>query len=108
MARLLAASLLGALLLAPWLARFHPLSNAYGDLVANSFEFMLGDLIGVQMVAPAMVLLMRRGIASAAQRAALRDIAAYLMPVLVAAAALTRSEEHTSELQSLMRISYAV
>src|SRR3546814_5149804 len=46
MARLLAAGLLGALLLAPWLARFHPLSN--------------------------------------------------------------RSEEHTSELQSLMRISYAV
>src|SRR3546814_7226282 len=43
MARLLAAGLLGALLLAPWLARFHPLSNAYGDLVANSFEFMLGD-----------------------------------------------------------------
>src|SRR3546814_14167972 len=38
MARLLAAGLLGALLLAPWLARFHPLSNAYGDLVANRFR----------------------------------------------------------------------
>lgn len=89
MARLLAAGLLGALLLAPWLARFHPLSNAHGDPAATSFEFMLGDLIGVQMLAPAMVLLMRRGFASAAQRAAVRDITIYLLPVLAATAALT-------------------
>lgn len=89
MARLLAAALLGALLLAPWLARFHPLSEARGDLVAGSFEFMLGDLIGVLMLAPAMVLLTRRGIASDAQRAALSDIALYLMPILLGAAVLT-------------------
>src|SRR3546814_6622551 len=39
--------------------------------------------------------------------AAITTIAA-IPPVAVAAAALHRSEEHTSELQSLMRISYAV
>lgn len=89
MARLLAAALLGAMLLAPWLARFHPESASRTDLIPSSFEFMLGDLIGVLMLAPALVLLARRGIASAAQRAALRDIATYLMPVLATAAVLT-------------------
>src|SRR3546814_1287068 len=32
----------------------------------------------------------------------------YATPVIMGAACVTRSEEHTSELQSLMRISYAV
>lgn len=89
MARLLAAGLFGALLLAPWLARFHPQSSAQGDLLAGSFDFLLGDMIGVLMLAPAMLLLARRGFASAAQRAALRDIAIYLLPLLLAAAVLT-------------------
>src|SRR3546814_6244362 len=35
-------------------------------------------------------------------------IGALILIVIVAAVILTRSEEHTSELQSLMRISYAV
>ena len=102
MARLLASCLLGALLLAPWLARFHPQSTANGDLIAGSFEFMLGDMIGGLMLAPAIVLLARRGIASTAQRAALRDIAAYLLPVLLGAAALTILAPHMAPIVFLL------
>lgn len=102
MARLLAAGLFGALLLAPWLARFHPQSSAQGDLIGGSFEFVLGDMIGILMLAPAMLLLARRGFASAAQRAALRDIAIYLLPLLLAAAVLTSMAPHIAPIAFLL------
>src|SRR3546814_4279396 len=48
------------------------------------------------------------GTAPAAQPAGENDVAASTLAVFREARELRRSEEHTSELQSLMRISYAV
>src|SRR3546814_3972332 len=45
---------------------------------------------------------------AAARRRALTSLCSRLELMYVAAMSLSRSEEHTSELQSLMRISYAV
>src|SRR3546814_1150510 len=43
-----------------------------------------------------------------ARRSAVRSIRSHSPAISTAATCLARSEEHTSELQSLMRISYAV
>src|SRR3546814_6174558 len=59
---------------------------------------LLGDLASSELCAQSEVL----------EQAILREAPVHLVDVLTIMLHVTRSEEHTSELQSLMRISYAV
>lgn len=86
--RLIAAGVLGAMLIAPWLARFHPATSSPSHLLASGLEFILGDLFGVLMVAPPMVLFARRGFGTPQQREAMRAVLLYLLPVLALSALL--------------------
>src|SRR3546814_3540811 len=71
-----------------------------------TFDEIAGIAHGIETTNPAMVDRIRR----AADRLNRYEIAARLAQAIAEAAdaAHVRSEEHTSELQSLMRISYAV
>src|SRR3546814_9009332 len=71
---------------------------------ASAYPFAGGFLIATALL-HGLGLLVSRWATGAAQRRVGRATG---LVVLVAAATMTRSEEHTSELQSLMRISYAV
>src|SRR3546814_7707301 len=64
--------------------------------IADRMALLVGDSCGTRRDAP---------VPDAARRRARRAVLAAVADALCAAA---RSEEHTSELQSLMRISYAV
>src|SRR3546814_7523387 len=66
----------------------------------------IGNLIGLLSGKPSRWAAQRRDVAAISAREALGCYRPHVVTGLVLAAA--RSEEHTSELQSLMRISYAV
>jgi len=100
--RLLAAGLLGAVLIAPWLARFHPATSSTSRLLASGLEFILGDLFGALMLAPLLVLFVRRGFATPQQREALRAVLLYLVPVLALSAALAVREVEFAPLAYLL------
>lgn len=100
--RLIVAGLLGATLIAPWLARFHPATSSSTHLLASGLEFLLGDLFGVLMLAPPMVLFARRGFATPQQRDAARAVLIYLVPVLALSAALAIREVEFGPLAYLL------
>lgn len=100
--RLIVAGLLGATLIAPWLARFHPTTSSPTHLLSSGLEFLLGDLFGVLMLAPPMVLFARRGFATPQQREAVRSVLIFLVPVLGLSAALAIREVEFGPLAYLL------
>lgn len=100
--RVLAAGLVGAVMIAPWLARFHPRTQSSSELLVSSMEFVLGDLIGVLMVSPLIVLFVFRGFATVQQREAMRAVVLYLLPALLIAAALTTQGDRVAPIGYLL------
>src|SRR3546814_7222865 len=94
--------------------RIHALRSLFVAMMALGFFWALARLpmaeaIALAFVAPLLALYMAAIFLG--ERIGRRSVAASLlgfMGVLVIVAGKLRSEEHTSELQSLMRISYAV
>src|SRR3546814_9408366 len=101
---LLIAELLPGLIAAPWAGRLIDRRGAGRVLVVVSA--LQAAAIALIAYYPAFTL---AGAALLSVLFTITSAATFaLIPVLASALGMTRSEEHTSELQSLMRISYAV
>src|SRR3546814_8733785 len=84
------------------------LGEAFANTLANSLKAQGLAATDAAVTAYASPRRLAVLVANVDERAADKPVSQKLMPVSVGLDADGRSEEHTSELQSLMRISYAV
>src|SRR3546814_4074147 len=96
---LVIGTMLGLLMMAAAAGPFQiPFNGSFGLLLVSLILFIL-SVVGIDLMISAI---------SATQQQAILGAFAIGVPSVLMSGFATRSEEHTSELQSLMRISYAV